>query len=387
MRTTAVSMASLALAALLAAPGCGDDEVGFEFDANPSADAGPEIDASADNPDAGPAPVLADLCDQTDGLFPALFGAVFACYPEFEVILGEFPDAADLEAACLGFLEPFLTDGTVELGDAAAFAACADYIAGLDCLSANTDGANPCDALVIGTLEEGEDCDANDQCAGDSYCDHSGGGDCGACAPRKPDNANCFDDHECIGRRCSGVNGDLPGMCRSYGEVGDDCVDNDDCGGRVICNELTGKCQIPRTWAEGDTCDSFEEDCGFPFGDFYCNTGLGECVAYLDVGEDCVGLGFCRFLDYEICDNPGTGKCVAPITVNEGDDCSWLSGRKCAAGLVCNNPTNDPPQGVCVAQPVIGDSCQTSDECGILMSCVADQCQYGEYSGLCPPAS
>jgi len=386
MRRTALSLASLTILVIVAAAGCGDDEVGFEFDGAPRADAGQAADASPGNADAGPEPTLDAICSETDGLFPDLFGTLFACYPELEFILGTYPDAAELSDACLGFLEPFLDDGSVVLGDAATFAACAAYIAEIDCLDANFDGPNPCDALVIGTLDEGADCDANDQCEGDSYCDHSGDGDCGVCAPRKADNENCWVDDECIGRRCSGVNGDLPGMCRSFGEVGDDCIEDDDCGGRVICNQLTGKCQTPRTWEEGDTCDSITEDCGFPFGDLYCNEGLTECLAFLEVGDDCVGVGICRILDYETCDNPGTGKCIAPVTVNEGENCGWATGEKCAAGLRCSNPSSDPPQGVCVALPVLGDTCQANDQCGILMSCVANECQYGEHSGQCPPA-
>ncbi len=367
--------------------GCGDDEVGFELDGGLHADAASEHDAPPSNADAGPDPTLDSICGETDGLFPALFGTIFACYPEFEIILGEFPDAAELHDACLGFLEPFLDDGTVVLGDAANYAACAAYIDEVDCMSANMDGPNPCDGLVVGTVEEGGDCDANDQCEGDSYCDHSGGDDCGVCAPRKPDNANCYVGDECIGRRCSGVDGDLPGMCRSFGEVGDDCIEDDDCGGRVICNPLTSKCQIPRTWEVGDTCDSFEEDCGFPFGDLYCNTALSECVAFLEVGDDCAGIGLCRLLDYETCDNADTGKCIAPTVASEGENCGWLDGLECASGLVCSNPTNEPPQGVCVTPPALGDTCESSGDCGLLMSCVADECQYGEYTGSCPPAS
>ena len=380
MHRTASSLSLVALAFTLA---CGDDEVGFRFDATRSADAGPD----AAQPDAGPAPTLAAVCDPTEGLFVDLFTTYFACYPELELWLGAVPDAAELEAACLGFLEPFLDDGTVELGTAAAFAACAAYIAEIDCLTANLDAPNPCDALVIGTLAVGEDCDANDQCAGDSYCDRSAGETCGTCAPRKPDNANCYLDTECANRRCSGVDGDLPGMCRAFGEVGDDCVVDDDCGGRVICNQITGKCQVARTWTEGDTCDSFSEDCGFPLGDLYCNEGLGECVAYLDVGEECAGVGLCRFLAYETCDNLGTRECTAPVIVNEGQSCGWTAGRKCGAGLVCSNPTDDPPPGVCVAQPAIGDSCTDTAECGLLMSCVSNECQYGEHTGQCPAAN
>ena len=91
------------------------------------------------------------------------------------------PTDAELSALCTGALGPFLADGTAVLGTRAQMDACASFVAALTCETLDFDQPNPCDEAIMGTIALGNDCDANEQCTGDAFCDPSGGGDCGTC--------------------------------------------------------------------------------------------------------------------------------------------------------------------------------------------------------------
>jgi len=354
-RTLTIALAGLLIAG---AAGCGDDSGGGDV-------------------------TVEDICGD-GGLYVDLVEKAFRCVPEFELFLGEFPSAAELATACDSSLGAHIGDGTVQLGDAQTLAACLAFIEDLDCETFEFDTDNACTPLIIGTLAEGDDCDSDDQCIGDAYCDRSDDGDCGACAPRKADLENCFEDTECVGRRCSGA-GTTPGMCRSFGDVGDECSSDDDCLGQLVCNASTDKCQKPFDWAEDDDCESNDAlDCGFPLSDLYCAEGTTmQCVPYLEIGDDCAGM-LCDFKAYEWCDAQGSGKCELPMTVAADADCNMFMGLECADGLQCS----DPGDGcACTSPAEVGDSCVEDDEdaCGgFLLSCVDGKCQYGEYTGMCP---
>ncbi len=353
------------------------DDVGdaASLDAPGAADAAP--------PDAMPNPTLDDLCG-LDGGYASFFDALLACNPEFEFYLGRFPTHEEISAACYGHFGDYFGDGTMALGDAEAWAACLDYLDSLDCTTADFDAPNPCDSLIIGSQDEGEDCEVNEQCAGNAYCDLSGGGDCGVCTPKKPDWQPCQDGVECLNGLCDSAQS----VCRPFGQVGAVCGADSDCSGRLLCDaDDTGLCVEPPVWELGDDCTTFTDDCGFPFSELFCDIdGLGgtnKCVNYFDVGDDCISSYQCDFRRYEICDTADTGKCLAPTIVNENDSCSWAEGTKCDAGFRCTDPTGDT--GICVAEPQEGDDCGNDDQCGILMSCTADgKCGYGDYTGMCP---
>jgi hypothetical protein len=137
----------------------------------------------------------------------------------------------------------------------------------------------------------------------------------------------------------------------------------------------------------GDACTEFEE-CGFPLSNQYCNTQTMMCEAFIPLGGDCsdgtIALGFCDLIKYESCDTQGTRKCVAPTEVGMGAQCGFGMGRKCQAGLVCDDGTN----GRCVATG-LGAACTfdgDSNTCGLFLECKSDNlCDYeDEYTGMCP---
>ena len=378
------------LAAAALGGGCGstsaDDDVdGGDIDAGVSADA---FVADATPPDAMPDPTLEDLCGE-DGGYAEFFAALLDCNPEFEFLLGRFPTAAEISAACYGNFEDYFNDGSMSLGDAETWVACLDYIANLDCVHADFDSPNPCSGLIIGHQSEGDDCENSDQCAGDAYCDwSSSAGSCGECAPLKGDWQVCDESNECLSGHCSGVTD--PRVCRPFGFAGELCVDDEDCTGRLFCNDDEPRlCEEPQVWAIGDDCSTaaFENTCGFPFTNLHCDvTALGgdnTCTPYLAVGDECGSLVQCDFKHYETCDTDATGKCLAPTIVGEDADCSWAAGTMCDTGLRCTIPHE--AGGTCVPEPAVGDACENSDECGILMECdSSDECAYGDYSAMCP---
>ena len=365
---------------------CGDDE-GSIPDAKVSFDAEVALPADAAPPDATPQLSLSEMCKVDGGLYVTYFSDLLACYPEFEIWLGQpTPSAATLSEICLEMFGPFLADGSVELDDA-ALADCLTHIAALDCTTADFDAPNDCDAVVVGTIAAGDDCDDSMQCAGDSYCYWGGGGDCGVCTARVADAQACTDDDQCTNGLCAGLH-DPPGACQSFGLAGDDCTGDNECAGHLVCDVFgTGKCELPAVWALGDACTTTESECGFPFSNLICDVpGLGgtnKCVAYLDLGDECNEPYQCDFKRYETCTSvAGTDRCVAPTIVGIGATCSWFSGEKCQNGLFCTNPIDTG--GVCKQRPALGDSCLTMDDCGFLQSCVDDRCQYGAYSAMCP---
>ncbi len=358
----------------------GDDEV--------TADAG-NIDAAT--PDAAPpTPTLDDICDETDGLYIDYFGTVFTCQADlFELLIGApLPDDAELSDLCYGALGPYIDDGTVELGDAAALQACADWLAGLDCDDVSFDAPSPCDDVFVGTIDLGGDCDSGDQCAGDAYCD-SGAGACGTCTALEADGASCDPDDEgseCLNGHCiEDAGGVGVHECGGFGDVGDDCMTSQDCLGTRVCDPSTDLCAAEPTWAVDTPCTSFPFDCGGVAADLYCHPGTGLCVSWLDVDDPCdqtMGVfAGCRLFQYESCQNPGGGfVCVIPTIVNEDDACGFFTGEKCVTGLIC-----DDGDGVCKAPvPLDGDCSAVGAVCEFFVECVDGICQYGEHTGMCP---
>lgn len=367
------------ISSLLALGACGDDDDG----AGAADAAGATVDAGVD-PDAAVPLSIDDVCDVNDGMFVDFFNAAISCFPEFELFLGISPTDANFSDACYGQFGPFVLDGTILLGTLDDLAACQDVIDGIDCSTFEFDAPNACTSVFTGTLAAGADCDSAEQCVGDSYCDDSGSATCAVCALRKADGETCDGNDECINRRCSRSGGKGAGMCRAYGLVGDGCAGNDDCAGHLQCNAVSSMCQIAPVWAVDDVCTTNDNgDCGFPLSNLYCDEGNLVCVAYVPLGDPCTGPFQCNFIKYETCDVGVTDVCVAPTIRALNESCSFFDGDKCAVGLQCSEPGDG---GTCQQPAQAGDSCTpTGNECGdFLLECVNSECQYGEYSGMCP---
>lgn len=366
------------LSALAAA--CGDDDDDVTADGSTGGpDGGPTADAAP--PDAPPGPSLATLCDATDGLFPQFYDKIFGCYPEFELFIpGGAPTSAEIAMACNGAFQDYLDEGTVVLGDQAAFDACIAWLDSVTCLELEPDEPGPCDDVLVGTVALGELCDSSEQCAGDAYCDQSGGGTCGSCAMQKADGAGCDDNEECLNGRC-----DDDGVCRGFGAVSDPCLSDNDCAGRLICDADTSECAMEPTWMLGSACTELFQ-CGAFTGDLYCDTDAGECVAFRQVGETCdPGAGqLCDLFEYESCQ---AGECVAPQIVTDGAECGLFEGLKCMDTSLCTDHDGDPGTPTqCAALLDVGDACDPANNlCAFPADCRADMtCGYSDYTGMCP---
>lgn len=338
-------------------------------------------DAAA--PDAAVPLTIDDICDRDNGMFVDFFNAALGCFPEFELFLGSLPDDQTFSDACYGQFGEHVLDGTITLGTLDDLARCGSVINAIDCQTFEFDAPNDCNGIFGGTLGQGADCDSDEQCSGDAFCDRSGGGSCGTCAARKPILATCQDNAECSSRHCSRAEGAQDGTCKAFGAIDESCVTNEDCSGHLECG-AGNTCAAPRVWAADDICVSNDAgDCGFPTSEFFCEEGNGVCVAYLSLGTPCTGAFQCKFLKYESCDVGGSDTCIAPTIRALNESCSFASGDKCAVGLQCSDPVNT---GTCLQQAQPGDSCTPNGgECGdFLLKCVNGECQYGNYTGECP---
>lgn len=352
-------------------------------------------------PDGGSAQAtLDDVCNATDGVFVELFGEVLGCFPEFELIFATDITNALLEMVCRGSLGPVVEDGTVVLGDTAALAACRAFLATITCENFELGGGVPedCEALIQGTIALGDDCDTNDQCEGEAFCDRGDGSGCGTCTARLADDMPCNSDDDCANGYCKGLDeGEgTPGTCATPGEAGDDCEVNDDCIGRMICDRATDKCASEPAWTVGTPCAEFPFDCNGIVGDHYCDGpelgNTNECVAYLNVGDTCgMDTPLCKIFQFESCQMVGGGgfECVAATTTTTGMPCGFFQGIKCPDGDTCvDHDGNGATAERCVTFRTEGQSCNDTDQpCGPFLECHDGTCAYNAYSGECPDTS
>ena len=380
----------------LALTACGDSASTDENDAAEPDAAQSSIDAA---PDAAIATTKAHICNELDGLFVDIMDKFLNCNPEFRVLLGEFPDRAALSEACdQGVVGPYIDDETIVLGDSQALAACRDWVTTTSCDLFDIDDLEACEELLGGTIATDAACDEDLQCAGDAYCDDDNGTTCGFCKPRLADDAACKRDDECQNGRCIGTDGIVNGMCGSKQLVGGDCSENDDCLGKLTCNETTQKCQTPQVWMAGDAC-SDGGHCLFGLTGLYCNESAMQCTAFVEVNGACDpnpnnGM-LCNILQYETCVE---GTCAAATVVARGEACGFALGKKCGTGDRCDARIDEGfgAEGVCVKAPEAGDSCVDDIDCTVcitaeedcntfLLECGEDnKCQWGNYTGMCP---
>jgi hypothetical protein len=253
-----------------------------------------------------------------------------------------------------------------------------------------------CD-LFRGAVLDGDDCEITEQCSRDSFCDRSGGGACGVCAARLADGMTCTADEQCAGGACIGT------QCGHLGTDDEPCVisaapgadANEDCLGQRECDPATDRCFTPRTWVLNDVCNPKALECE-PFDTgLYCKpnaNGDPQCAPFIELGAACringASQGQCDLRAYETCPAGPNMNCTAPVIVTvEGESCSFQSGRKCAAGMMCTNPFG---AGTCVDLQAEDEVCQPAgqgtdtEHCDLFLTCVGGTCEYGAYSGTCP---
>ncbi|HTM22089.1 MAG TPA: hypothetical protein VL172_16320 [Kofleriaceae bacterium] len=335
----------------------------------------------------GGTPTEDDLCAE-DGLYGDFFDKELECSPLAQILFGDEFTRADASTACYGALGPYLDDGTEVIGDGDAFDACRDWLATATCddFAARGDD-NPCDDVLVGTVEAGGLCDTSEQCAGEAYCDQPDAEACGSCTALKENDAPCGGDEECLSERCDDTN-----VCADLAADGDPCVVDDDCVGVLICN-ANMECDTEPTWAVGSPCDDILNDCGFGETDLYCNQSAGQCAEFRALGEACGASdngSVCEVFQYRSCQEvpaaSGNYECVEPTIVGEGDECAFGDGNQCDTGLRCEDHDGDvqtPEQ--CIVPLGDGDACDPANNlCDLFLNCVDGACQYGEYTGMCP---
>jgi len=371
----AYRLTAITLSVLLA---CGGDDGG-----ETTPDAG---DGNEDGSTGGSIPLtIDDLCG-VDGAYVEFFNSAFECSGDFLDLLDLSFEATELDAACDELFAPYVEDGSIVLGTRDDLAACQDKLRNLDCAQDDIRTIRECDAVVRGTVAINDDCQVNGQCENDGWCDTSGSGSCGICRARKSDTSSCNDDDECEGRRCAGQSQGSAGTCRAVALDGMSCTEDDDCVGTLRCNPTSLRCEVAPAWAVDDACLPNTSDCGFPGTNLFCNEGTNTCATFAGIGDACAGgVGTCNFLEYQVCDENGTGLCTAPQTSPLAGACNMFLGQKCQAGLSCSQPFSG---GTCV-DPSVGSTCNAAVEdfsCGILLECKSDNtCNYeAVYTGTCP---
>ncbi len=374
MTTRLCACAFLLMAAQVTACG-GDDGDGN----NNPVDAGGSIDATP--PDAGLSAEVEALCNTTDGIFIQFFSRFFECNPFFELVFNSTPDAEDFRVVCVESLAPFIDDGTVMVPSDVS--ACTDYIANTSCELFDPD-VNPCTSIIVGTVADGDDCDSDDQCAGDAYCmDAVAAADCGSCTAALADGAACDDNEQCIANYCR-----VDGTCGAKNDVGGVCTGDDDCRGQLACDTEASLCVSVPPFAVNDACDGQEpfEQCGFPISGLYCGSDTNLCRAELDVGGSCDNMNFCHLAQFEWCD---AGTCAAPAIANDGEACGIAintEANRCAPGLRCSNAFGGG--GTCFMPQQDGEACNDEgtpmEACDLFLECIDSVCAYSEYSGECP---
>ena len=371
------NLSAVVLCAALAACGggsSGDDDGGSGADGG----GGGGTDGGGGEPGA---PTIEELCG-AGGLFERFVLEAYRCTPELAVATYGTPETSELGAACLAFYQGFVDRDDVQLGNRAAFDACGAFITSDACATIGLDEPSPCDALLVGTLAPGSDCDASIQCAG-GYCDTSGPGTCGTCVARKAADATCVASDECQSRRCS-----TDRRCTNLGAATAPCQTREDCLGNLYCDTAL-TCQPQPAWGAGTPCGD-ALDCGAIGGNFYCNGADGTCTGYAQIGELCgpsAGGQRCRIYEHQACVNDGgTSRCVMATLGAVGAPCEAYSANQCADGLRCANHDGDtgtPRQ--CLAPLTVGMACDPLDSyCDQLLDCVDNECAYGRYTNFCP---
>jgi hypothetical protein len=305
-------------------------------------------------PDAGePSP-------STPALWPALYAtslcaALERCYGHADLLTDALTGRD-----CVALNENTLRNGELQyLPDSVAagrvlwrpeeLADCMTDIENLGCDARSQRLPASCQLLIVGTVEVGEDCALDEECAGRAFCDRETPATCpGTCAPLRPE--------------------------------GEDCNNNDDdqCENGLVCFRGTETCEP--LGALGDTCGD-----GLPA----CKPGLlcrgqgqgEECVAFdtvyfRRVGEECMrGGALCA--PGLVCESTSGNDGVCAQKVGEDESCKRAIPNQCPVTQYC--PATDPGEtGTCTDYPGDGEPCIAdgrTQTCADGTTCIAGTCR------------
>jgi hypothetical protein len=387
--------------AILAMMACGDDGGGAGADV----DAGPGDTVDADlSMVADAAPILTglDAFCTPGGAYELLIGTRSSCQlAAVRSLLNRdsLAQGAALQQSCHELLGPLIADPTVSFDDT-KITGCVAYLTATSCIELPADlGSTPCADLFIGTVATDGECDDNNQCAGDAYCQRTQQG-CNLCADRLALGAACLADRQCSDGTCNSLD-----QCAAPIALGGGCLGDADCAGSMVCS-VGGTCESPNP-KQGDPCDGHldctRNNASFAFG-LYCDPSTdggvtpGSCEPLPALGESCGpngpgGQPLCDFIDYLWCDTTNN-TCAAPTTSAVGGACNAFAvvgfgARQCEANVACSNPTGQGAEpGICVVPGYEGDACTMANgqnNCYPGYACANSLCEAPALlSGNCP---
>ncbi|MGD8862623.1 MAG: hypothetical protein PVI30_21615 [Myxococcales bacterium] len=290
------------------------------------------VAACAESEDSSPSgPTIAEL------------GMMFAdaICPEAEACFGDFADRVFGEQGCVPVLQDQLEQGefayvedAVDAGrvayDPTQIDACLQGLQMVGCgfQTARLSTRPACQALLMGTVDEGGDCSIDEECAGEAFC-------------RLQDSC--------------------PGTCTALLEDGATCDDDDDCQEGLLCTD-DGVCKAPVSSGRA------------------CGGSTGEVC---EPGELCAG-------EDEDAGTPGTCRGFDEVFVgNEGEGCSLEEFTLCKAGLSCvvSLGAGNMPSFTCEAEVGSGEACNLGapDPCPDDEYCGDTDPQTGDFEGTCTP--
>lgn len=257
---------------------------------------------------------------------------------------------------------------------------CLDGLAALGCDALASNTVEACNLALQGTVDEGGDCELDEECKGTLYCKANGA--CpGTCSPREAPGASCELDDQCDdGLVCA------QGACVAPGKEGAACNDATPCRFDFLCVGEDDTAGTPGTCKAGS--DVFTNTTGQPcdlVGGSWCAAGshcaavdvtmqgevVWECVAAVGSGAACNAAVPDMCPDGEYCDVPQdmiAGTC-APMPV-DGEPCVENGfTAQCATGHRCDG-------GTCRKRQGNGGSCSDDDVC------FSDNCT----GGVCAPS-
>jgi hypothetical protein len=262
--------------------------------------------------------------------------------------------------------------------------ACLDDIAARDCAGLLERESAACLAALDGTLDVGEDCSLNAECAGEAYCDFAE--QCpGTCKALEPGGGTCERDDQCAsGLVCF----DDTGRCVAPARSGESCEQGEPvCAPGLLClganaanaapgtcstieqaftAELEEPCDLNRVWCKpGTVC---EVQAVLPALEAECAAKVASGAACRVAAPDqCPDDEYCAVgalsLDGTCTPKPRAGQaCAAPSYARETPSI-------CAAPLVCES-------GICRELGHLGETCDVDESC-FSGTCRAGACVAG----------
>ncbi len=234
------------------------------------------------------------------------------------------------------------------------------------------DEDHPCELLYAGQQQEGDYCNASNECAGDLACHFEADGvedACyGVCTPPDTGQMGTCGDEECDADQYCDYSGEEP-TCVARGGVGDTCSHDGQCQRDYFCS-ASDECAEVVIRAEGEGCEVGENFCAASTS---CQGANGQqCAPVVEEGESCHALRDCTFgLACIGADADDPGSCEAPQI---GDPCA--ADDICAQGY-CDNAE-------CVPHHEEGESCFSNRECeeGTVCDFEAGECAAADFCEL-----